>query len=67
MRSAHSVVRMLMLRYPELYFKKPEAYNNRDRLFLRVENVLGRRVSPETVTRSQRKVWREFIVVRGVA
>lgn len=57
--SVSAVVRRLMNEHEE-FMIRPLAYGHRDRLFLMVESVLGRRVSPESVTRSQRKFWSEL-------
>lgn len=49
-------VEKLMLEQPE-YLWKPLAYENREKLVLHVQAKIGRKVSPEAVTRAQRRVW----------
>lgn len=52
-------VETLMLEQPE-YLWKPLAYSNREKLVLHVQNTLQRKISPEAVTRAQRRVWTQL-------
>lgn len=58
--SVQRTVARLMRESPELYSLRPWCYEHREKLTLHVSAVLHRPVTPEAVTRAQRREFRKI-------